>query len=218
MWNAPLSANAAIDPTSPALIQAFDAEVATEQSHGIGPWITTGKASTPIYVVPQSQPTVHVALDNPTLWWRRALSRAFQAVPIPPNAQPATGHDAHMTVWQPSTNTLWEFFHMRKEADGWHAGWGGAIHNVSESPGYYTPAAWPGALPQWGATATSLPVAAGVITLADLRSGSIDHALALDLPAPRQGVFAFPPSAATVPAARGRSPRVRTCGSTRRSI
>ena len=76
-----------------------------------------------------------------------------------------------MTVWQPSTNTLWEFFHMRKEADGWHAAWGGAIHNVSESPGYYTTAAWPGALPQWGATATSLPVAAGVITLAELARG-----------------------------------------------
>ena len=31
-----------------------------------------------------------------------------------------------------------------------------------------------------------------MITLEELRSGRIDHALALDLPAPRQGVFAFP--------------------------
>ena len=144
VWNTPLAPDAALAPSSPTLVQALGAEVATEQSHGIGPYITTGKASTPIYVVPAGQQTVRVSLDNPTLWWRRALQQAFRAVPIPPSAKPATGSDAHMTVWQPSTNRLWEFFHMRKEADGWHAGWGGAIQNVSQNPGYYTPSAWPG--------------------------------------------------------------------------
>ena len=66
------------------------------------------------------------------------------------------------------------------------------MQNVSQSPGYYTTSSWPGALPQWGATATSLSVAAGEITLADLRRRSIDHALAISLPAPRAGVFAWP--------------------------
>jgi hypothetical protein len=47
-------------------------------------------------------------------------------------------------------------------------------------------------LPQWGATATSLPVAAGEITLAEIQAGHIDHALAINLPAPRQGVFSWP--------------------------
>ena len=88
------------------------------------------------------------------------------------NAQPAANSDAEMTIWQPSTNKLWEFFHTTKDADGWHAAWGGAIDNVSRSPGYYTSESWPGALPVWGATATSLPAAAGVITLRRYPAGT----------------------------------------------
>ena len=55
------------------------------------------------------------------------------------------------------------------------------------SPGYYTTSSWPGALPQWGATATSLSCAGGLMTLRELRAGVIDHALAIALPAPRAG-------------------------------
>ena len=131
-------------------------------------------------------------LDNPTLWWRRSLQKAFAAVPIPPGARPARGPDAHMTIWQPSTDRLWEFFQMRREPDGWHAAWGGAIEHVSHSPGYYAASSWPGALTAWGASATSLPVAGGLITIADLRSGVIDHALSIALPAPRAGVYTWP--------------------------
>ncbi|MGA2928731.1 MAG: hypothetical protein ABSG43_22630 [Solirubrobacteraceae bacterium] len=192
IWNAAIPAPAPVDPASGQLVGALEREVTSELRRGIGPWIATSKASTPIYQVPAGQPTVRVALDDPTLWWRVSLQAAFAAVPIPAGAQPATGPDAQMTIWQPSTDKLWEFFHMRKQADGWHAAWGGAIEDVSQSAGYYSTGSWPGALPQWGATATSLPVAAGVITLADLRRGQIDHALAIDLPAPRQGVFAWP--------------------------
>ena len=97
-----------------------------------------------------------------------------------------------MTIWQPATDKFWEFFRMRPEPDGWHAAWGGAIEHVSQSPGYYTASSWPGALTVWGASATSLPVAAGLITIADLRSGVIDHALSVALPAPRAGVYAWP--------------------------
>jgi hypothetical protein len=39
---------------------------------------------------------------------------------------------------------------------------------------------------------TSLPAAAGTITLDEIRRGSIDHALAIDLPYPRAGVWAWP--------------------------
>ena len=192
IWNSPIPANAQVDPSSPPLISALSTEVSNELQAGIGPWTATAKASTPIYIVGRHQPTVRVLLDDPTLWWRVTLQRAFEAVPIPADAQPARGNDAHMTVWQPSRDKLWEFFKMRKESDGWHAAWGGAIRNVSRSPGYYTSTSWPGALPQWGATATSLPVAAGVIRIPEFRAGLIDHALALNLPAPRAGVVAAP--------------------------
>ena len=65
-----------------------------------------------------------------------------------------------MTVWQPSSDKLWEFFHMRRLSDGWHAAWGGAIQHVSQNPGYYPPPL--GRVPPgWGAARSGLPDAAG---------------------------------------------------------
>ncbi len=61
-----------------------------------------------------------------------------------------------------------------------------------KSPGYYTGAAWPGAARNWGATASSLPVIGGTMLLDELKTGRIDHALAINLPAPRAHVFAWP--------------------------
>jgi hypothetical protein len=192
VWNAPLAPDAALDPTSRALVTRLVAEVAREQRLGWGPWISSSSSSTPIYTVGRDQAPVKVQLDNPTLSWRTSLQAAFDAVPIPAAARPALGPDAHLTIWQPSTNKLWEFWKARKLADGWHASWGGAIAKVSQSPGYYTASSWPGATPSWGATATSLPVAAGTIRINELLRGCIDHALAVDLPYPRAGVISWP--------------------------
>src|SRR5579862_9124587 len=177
IWNTALPANAPVDPGSAALIRQFDSQVADEIRARVGPWLATSEASEPIYLVGPSQPDVEVHLDDPGLAWRRSLQRAFTAVPVPSDARAGPGSDEEMTVWQPSTNKLWEFFHMREVDGTWHAAWGGAMDDVSGSPGYYTAKSWPGAVPQWGATATSLPVAAGVITLRDFHRGVIDHAL-----------------------------------------
>ena len=73
-----------------------------------------------------------------------------------------------MTVWQPSTNRLWEFFKASKLADGWHASFGGSMSSASGSPGYYDTDSWPGlSQPYWGSTATSLPVIAGTMMIAN---------------------------------------------------
>ena len=221
VWNAPLADNGALDPGSAEMVSGLDAEVAREEGLGIGPWISPGAE---IYVVGPDQPTVLVQLDDPTASWRAALQAAFAAVPIPPDAQPGSDADAEMTVWQPSSDKLWEFFQMRLLSDGWHAAWGGAIDDVSQSPGYYDATAWPGASTSWGATASSLPHAAGVITLADIEQGAINHALAVNLPYPCEGIYSWPAQRTdgTGPQ-RTASPRARTCESTpastsRRSI
>jgi hypothetical protein len=78
----------------------------------------------------------------------------------------------------------------------WHAGWGGRIANVSADPGYYRlihPSPSPVLEePNWGATASSLPIADGMITLGDLEQGHIDHALQLLVPTARAGVHSYP--------------------------
>ena len=125
--------------------------------------------------------------------WKLGLQQTFEAVPIPPDAVPALGPDAHMTVWQPSSDRLWEFYQARKLSDGWHANFGGAIASVSRFPGYYTRDAWPGLSQSWwGATATSLPVVAGTITIDELRAGVIRHALAMNIPWALPNVYSWP--------------------------
>jgi hypothetical protein len=113
-------------------------------------------------------------------------------VPLPPEAHPATGTDGHLVVWQPSTDRMWEFWRLEKVGEGWRASWGGAMQDVSANKGVYGAEAWSGATTSWGASASSLPIAGGLVTLEDLERGEIDHALALSVPNVRGGVFAWP--------------------------
>jgi hypothetical protein len=189
-WNAPLADSAALDSSSPSLVAEVQALVDTEVVGKWGPWISTTEYSTPIYTVPANQPTVYVTEENahPSV----TLQSAFSAVPLPPSAEPAGGSDAQLTVWQPTTDRLWEFWGMSHQADGWHARWGGAMEHVSQSRGYYSASSWPGAQTNWGASATSLPLVGGLITLEDLRRGEIDHALSFSLPLTKAGVWSWP--------------------------
>jgi hypothetical protein len=191
-WNKRLAADAPLDASSATLVQALAAEAQRERTANIGPWIGSGSGSTPVYPVPEDQPRVRVHLDKTTSRGAKALRRAFASVPIPRDAKPAPGLDGHLTVWQPSKDRLWEFFHARRTGGAWHADWGGAIQHVSKNPGYYTASAWPGATRSWGATASSLPIIGGTMLLDELKQGRIDHALALNLPAPRSGEFSWP--------------------------
>jgi hypothetical protein len=67
----------------------------------------------------------------------------------------------------------------------WHAAHSGMVQGASESPGYYRDLVdTDGTVREqanWGAAATSLPLAAGLITKEDVERGSIDHALAIGL-------------------------------------
>jgi hypothetical protein len=163
------------------LVGALAAELAATQLTGASPHATidTISYSVPIYTVPANQPTIPVLLTNKD---RPALSAAWSKVPLPANAQPAIGTDSELVVWQPSTDRMWEFWRLTHATGAWSASWGGAIQDVSKNPGVYGPEAWPGARPWWGATASSLALAGGLITLEDLQQNQINHALALSVP------------------------------------
>jgi len=191
-WNDRLPDEIEVDPASERIVRDLVIAIRRERQEGIGPWIATTTGSTPLYVVPRDQARVRVRLDAIGVVGGRALRRAFASVPVPANAKPARGTDAHLTVWQPATDTMWEFWQAVKRRDGWHASWGGAMRAVSASPGYYGPRAWPNATTNWGATASSLPLIGGVMLLSEVRAGRIDHALALNIPFPRKDVFAWP--------------------------
>ena len=176
-WNAPLARHAPLDALSKVYVADLRRQVAR-----FGAYVNTTRYSTPVYQVPRQQRAVHVTVGGR----HPALSAALDGVPIPPTARPAAGTDGRMVVWQRSTDTLWELWRAARLADGWHAAYGGRMTGVSTNPGYFTDP------PQWGASATSLPLLGGLMRLDELRAGRIDHALAFGLPRPRAGVWSWP--------------------------
>jgi hypothetical protein len=101
----------------------------------------------------------------------------FTDVPIPDGAVPSPGDDKALSIYAPETDQLWEFWVVERTDDGWSACWGGRIDNVSRNPGYFSDG--------FGATATGLAGTGGMVRLADVRSGRIEHAMALAIPNPR---------------------------------
>jgi hypothetical protein len=188
-WNRPIRGETT-DAGSRPLVDRLAGEAEAEQEAEVGPWINTSSYSVPLVTVGRRQPNTQVRLASP--YDEPGLRRAFAAVPLPADAEPAAGSDAHLVLWQPARDRLWEFWHLRRTAAGWKAGWGGAIRNVSDASGAYGSSAWPGATSLWGASASSLSIAGGLITFGDLARGSIDHALALSIPNVRARFYALP--------------------------
>lgn len=175
-WNRPLPANAPRVPNSAGYVNDL-----VRQVDETGAWINTDEYSVPVYTVGPGQPRVRVKItdDQPV---DSRLQSAVAKVPMPSGVHPSTGSDAQAVIWQPSTDTMWEFWELRNTDGNWYADAAGAMRNVSSNPGYFNSRAWPGAETWWGATATALPLAGGLIRIDELEAGQIDHALALAIP------------------------------------
>jgi hypothetical protein len=189
VWNRPLADDEPIDPRSAAYVQSLRAQVQRNFDQRYYPTIATTRWSVPIYVVSADQPRVPVRLVGRAVAYGQGFQRALRGgVPIPADARPAAGADTHIVVYQPATDTMWEFWTAHRRGNGWQVGWGGVMHRVSRSPGHVEAI---GSV-QTGATATSLPLVGGLITLRDLRRRSIDHALAVAIPESRAAVWSRP--------------------------
>jgi hypothetical protein len=174
-WNRALPAHTQLARDSAGLVSRLRQQLASSNA-----WINTWEFSTPIYRVGRHQRRIRVALDRPY----GSLAKGFKSVPLPANAKPANGSDRHLVVWQPSTDTMWEFFKLRRRKGSWHAAWGGRMRHVSRSKGVFAD--------PMGATATGLPLMGGLIRASELRRGRIDHALAISIPHTRARAFVPP--------------------------
>jgi hypothetical protein len=181
VWNAPLAAHAPLSPLSSTYVSELEQQVAR-----YGPWINTTQYSVPVYTVRSNQPLVPVTLETRGGSADRLARDLREGVPIPADAEPAEGTDHHLVVWQPSRNTMWEFWLAGQHDGVWHARWGGKMTGVSTDPGYYSHPS------DWGASATSLPLLGGLIRIGELRAGRIGHALAFAIPRAAATTFAFP--------------------------
>lgn len=171
-WYQPIPANAPLHPNSANFTQEFLRQKAAY--YGTVNINTTSYAS-PIYFATSSTPKVTVAeWDCQHKGFKdKGLAEQFSQVPIPANATPASGSDAEMSVYDPATQTLWEFWRMQKVNGNWQACWGGRIQNASINEGAFAG--------YYGTTATSLPFIGGQITAEELQSGVINHVMGISL-------------------------------------
>lgn len=193
-WYTPIPTNAPLDPKSAIYAQGLALQVKTYYGNVN---LNTYDFASPIYVVQTSGTPVNpgnpvgttpVYLNgvrqNVTAWDCRnqgwvdgGLVEQFKDVPIPTGAKSGDGQtqypDNEMAIYDPSTQTYWEFWVMRQENGGWKACWGGRLQNVAQSDGRFP---WP-----YGTTATGLPFIGGQITAEELAQGEIRHAIGIAL-------------------------------------
>ena len=138
-WYTPIPANAPLNPNSTAYVAEFLRQFQTYYND-VGVNLTS--YSTPVYTVGRLVKTVPVQQWNCQNYLDPALQQQWAAVPMPSYAQPAGGSDAEMTIFQPSSDTMWEFWQARKTAGQWQACWGGQMKQVSKNPGDMAATLW----------------------------------------------------------------------------
>lgn len=156
--------------------KAFVAEFLKQKSEYYGTVNVNTKAyASPVYYVDESVPVTRVAEWNCQKKKTSDISLAKQwsDVPIPLYALPSDGTDGEMSIYQQSTDTLWEFWKARKVDGLWQACWGGKISNASQNDGAFNK--------YYGTTATSLPFIGGQITAEELQRGEIRHVIGIAL-------------------------------------
>jgi hypothetical protein len=172
--NRTLPDDAPLDPQSAVMVQRLKSQIDGLPNAPSHAWIgTTGyyDYGVPIYTVPAGQPTVKVTTPATN------LQPQFNAVPLPPDAFPDAGTDGALALYQPSTDTLWEFWVLEKDAAGnFSARFGGRMTNVSSNPGWFEGG--------FGARATSLPMFSTVLRISELQAHAINHSIGFAMPKP----------------------------------
>lgn len=171
-WYAPLPPDAPLHDDSANLVVEF---LRQKKAYYGTVSINLRAYASPVYVVDEKTSTVHV-----TEWNAQnkknldpKLAEQWAAVPMPAEAEPADGTDMEMTIYQPSTDTLWEFWQARKVGGAWQAAWGGRMQHVSRGTGIWQN--------PYGTTATGLPFMGGQITPEELERGEIRHVMGISL-------------------------------------
>lgn len=171
-WYVAIPANVELHKNSAAFVNEF---LRQKSAYYGTVTINTTSYASPVYYAGLNVP------KTPVTEWNcqnkstkdTSLAEQWSAVPIPTYAVPAKGTDAEMSIYQQSTDTLWEFWKARMENGKWQACWGGRISNASKSDGIFDK--------YYGTTATSLPFIGGQITAEELQRGEIRHVIGISL-------------------------------------
>jgi hypothetical protein len=184
--NAPLAASVPLRPDSAALVT----ELARQAGPPWGSWVNTTQYSFPLYVIGREQsPLFDVKVyDNwmPPGYPFPPYDDYFKRVPIPtplPSGPVISGGvDAALGVWQPATDSEWEFLGMKWDlVNGHQVHRGGRIRPVSTNQGYQDSPAGSDYL----LSATGISQLGTIIRIPELQRGVIDHAIGIAIPDPK---------------------------------
>jgi hypothetical protein len=188
-----LSAVGAVPEGGPMCSQEIVDNLKADKDHSVGVWpLMTDTFSAPVYVVGRDAPLRRwTAIVSATECFSTGdepfppLLDVLAAVPTLPDLVTSQGTDNEIAIYQPATDTYWDFWRARRDDAGqWSACWGGKIEHYSRNPGQHTA--------PLGATASGLPLGAFVIRIAELRRGRIDHAVNIATVRTRAGCASWP--------------------------
>jgi hypothetical protein len=103
--------------------------------------------------------------------------------PLPSGPVVSGGTDGEVAVWQPASDTVWEYLQVEWDPIfGYRTVRGGRINHLATNPGYQTdPAGWP----VYAGSATALVGLATLQRVPELQRGVIDHAVGIGIPDPK---------------------------------
>jgi hypothetical protein len=183
-WNTKLPANVPLAPNSQAIVN----NLLQDKLNNSGSWaINTDTYSAPIYYVDGSTPRSHWTysdcLNKPEL--APVIADTLSSVPTPAGMLVSQGTDASVAIYEPSTDTYWDFWRAAQDANGnWSACWGGKIEHYTANPGIFDN--------PLGASASGLPFGAYLIRVDELRRGHIDHAINIETVRTRANCYSWP--------------------------
>ena len=153
----------------------FASDIVSDYTQDYG---SVGVNSLPIYRVPANQPGVPVSVLSGC---NNFVPNTGSDIPIPPFATLIGSSDNPLIVYQPSSGADWELWRATKNSDGtYSACWGGKL-NMGNSTGVFP---YP-----YGMSATGISYLATAITEADVASGQINHAIAIQIPRCNEYVY-----------------------------
>jgi hypothetical protein len=160
-----------VAPESPGLVARLVDQIHTYYGTVA---VNTTSYSVPLYLVGPRQKAVTVRVRSCAGGTATFAEQQLAAVPIPPDAVPASGTDGELIVWQPSTDTEWELWRAINQGGSWSACTGGMLRPASQSSGVFPNPS--------GVSASGLSIFGGLITLAELHAGVIDHVISVGIP------------------------------------
>jgi hypothetical protein len=181
-WNTPIGRSPRYDPRSETYVAALEGTLTSDPT----------QYTFPVYEVSRATPGATVALRG---WFSQVTDggrrlenqRAGSAeLPIPAEAEPATGEDSQLVLVDPASGDEWGLSELERDGGGWRA-WNAYRYNTR----------WSGVPPRdesgqpFFARGAGVPYLAGLVRPCEIARGRIEHALAFAYDFPTEE-FVYP--------------------------